>query len=69
VAEFLQGRVAFTSIPDIIGQSMEAYERNDPATISGLDDVRAVDQWAREFALRRAQGDLSSVEGRGRIGR
>ena len=69
VAEFLQSRLGFTSIPEIIGQSMEAYEQSGPATISGLDDVRAVDQWAREFALRRAQGDLSAVEGRGRIGR
>jgi 1-deoxy-D-xylulose-5-phosphate reductoisomerase len=59
VAEFLHCRLGFTSIPDVIGQSMGAYERNGPATISGLDDVRAVDRWAREFALRRAQGDLS----------
>jgi len=59
VAEFLQSRLGFSSIPDVIGQSMEAYERNGPAAISGLDDVRAVDRWAREFALRRAQGDLS----------
>jgi len=59
VAEFLQSRLSFASISDIIGQSMEAYERSGPAPISGLDDVRVVDQWAREFALRLAQGDLS----------
>jgi len=69
VAEFLQHRLRFTSIPDVIAQSMAAYERNGPAPISGLDDVRAVDRWAREFALRRTRGDLSAVEGRGRIGR
>ena len=56
VAEFLQSRLGFTSIPEVIGQSMEAYERNGPATISGLDDVRAVDRWAREFALRLRSG-------------
>jgi 1-deoxy-D-xylulose-5-phosphate reductoisomerase len=58
VAEFLASRLGFTSIPEVIGESMDAYERNGPATISGLDDVRAVDQWAREFALRRAVGHL-----------
>ena len=63
VAEFLQSRLSFTSIPDVIGQSMDAYERSGSATISGLDDVRTVDQWARDFALRRAQSDLS--QGRG----
>jgi hypothetical protein len=29
---------------------MDAYERDGHAAISGLDDVRAVDRWAREFA-------------------
>jgi 1-deoxy-D-xylulose 5-phosphate reductoisomerase len=59
--------LGFTSIPEVIQQSMEAYERHGVRTIRGLDDVRAVDRWAREFALRRTQGDLSSVEGRGWI--
>jgi 1-deoxy-D-xylulose-5-phosphate reductoisomerase len=53
VAAFLQSRLGFTAIPDVIAQSMEAYERNGPTTFSGLDDVRAVDSWARAFALRR----------------
>jgi 1-deoxy-D-xylulose-5-phosphate reductoisomerase len=69
VAEFLQSRLGFSSIPAVIGDAMEAYEQASPGTISGLDDVRAVDRWAREFALRRTQGDLKVVEGRGRIGR
>jgi 1-deoxy-D-xylulose-5-phosphate reductoisomerase len=61
VAEFLQSRLSFTSIPRVIEQSMDAYERNGAAAVAGLDDVRAIDRWAREFALRRAQGDLSTV--------
>ena len=69
VADFLQARLGFSSIPDVIRDALEAYERAGPATISGLDDVRGVDRWAREFALRRTQGDLKVVEGRGRIGR
>jgi 1-deoxy-D-xylulose-5-phosphate reductoisomerase len=50
VAEFLQKRLGFTSIPEVIRRSMEAYEREGSAKISGLDDVRAVDRWARGFA-------------------
>jgi 1-deoxy-D-xylulose-5-phosphate reductoisomerase len=69
VAEFLQARLGFTSIPEVIRDAMEAYEESGPAAISGLDDVRAVDKWARAFALSRAQGNLSAVEDRGPTGR
>ena len=50
VAEFLQSRLGFTSIPAVIREAMDAYERGGHAKIAGLDDVRAVDRWAREFA-------------------
>jgi 1-deoxy-D-xylulose-5-phosphate reductoisomerase len=50
VAEFLQSRLGFTSIADVIRQALEAYERNGSASINGLEDVRAVDRWARTFA-------------------
>jgi 1-deoxy-D-xylulose-5-phosphate reductoisomerase len=50
VAEFLQSRLGFTSIAAIIRDAMDAYERGGPAAIAGLDDVRAVDRWARGFA-------------------
>ena len=69
VAAFLQSRLGFTSIPDVIGESMTAYEQNGPTAISGLDDVRAIDKWARAFALRRVQGSLTPAEGRGPVGR
>jgi 1-deoxy-D-xylulose-5-phosphate reductoisomerase len=68
VAAFLQSRLGFTLIPEIIRQSMDAYERAGAAPIRGLTDVRAVDRWAREFALRQTQGGLSAVDGRGRLG-
>jgi 1-deoxy-D-xylulose-5-phosphate reductoisomerase len=68
VAAFLQSQLAFTSIPDVIAEAMDAYERHGRMTIDGLDDVRAIEAWGRDFALRRTQGGLSSVEGRGRIG-
>jgi 1-deoxy-D-xylulose-5-phosphate reductoisomerase len=50
VAEFLQSRLGFTSIAAIIRDAMDAYERGGHAAIAGLDDVRAVDRWARGFA-------------------
>jgi 1-deoxy-D-xylulose-5-phosphate reductoisomerase len=50
VAEFLQSRLGFTAIPAVIRQAMDAYDAGARAAISGLDDVRAVDRWAREFA-------------------
>jgi 1-deoxy-D-xylulose-5-phosphate reductoisomerase len=56
VAEFLQARLSFTAIPDVIARSMDAYEQGSPAAISGLDDVRTVDRWAREFALSASVG-------------
>jgi 1-deoxy-D-xylulose-5-phosphate reductoisomerase len=55
VAAFLQSRLGFTQIPEVISQSMSAYEHRGAQPIRGLDDVRAVDRWAREFALRRTQ--------------
>ena len=50
VAAFLQSRLGFTGIPEVILAAMEAYELNGAAPIHGLGDVRAIDAWAREFA-------------------
>jgi 1-deoxy-D-xylulose-5-phosphate reductoisomerase len=50
VSAFLEERLGFSGIPDVIRLSMDAFERNGTAHLSGLDDVRAIDQWAREFA-------------------
>ena len=58
VGAFLESRVPFTSIPEVIRESMDGYERNGMARISGLDDVRVVDRWAREFAA----GSVSRVK-------
>ena len=44
------------AIPDVIGQAMDAYERNGAAAVADLDDVRAIDGWAREFADRATRG-------------
>jgi 1-deoxy-D-xylulose-5-phosphate reductoisomerase len=50
VSRFLETRLNFTGIPEVIEQTMERYERSGASPIRGLDDVRAVDRWAREFA-------------------
>jgi 1-deoxy-D-xylulose-5-phosphate reductoisomerase len=50
VARFLDMRIPFTGIAEVIEESMESYERHGASPIGGLDEVRAVDRWAREFA-------------------
>ena len=47
VARFLEGRLAFTAIADVIGQTMDAHRSSEVATLSA---VRAVDRWARDHA-------------------
>jgi 1-deoxy-D-xylulose-5-phosphate reductoisomerase len=47
VSRFLEGRVAFTSIPEII---MEAMESHRVAPVRTLEEVRNVDRWARTHA-------------------
>jgi 1-deoxy-D-xylulose-5-phosphate reductoisomerase len=56
VAAFLEDRLGFAAIPGIIEQAMNAYERAGARPITGLDDVRRVDRWAREFAARATAG-------------
>ena len=56
VAAFLEARLKFTAIPDLICRSMDAYERGGARTLTSLADVRAVDAWARDFAVGAAAG-------------
>ena len=53
VARFLEGRLGFTSIAHVIERTMEAHQAAQVAT---LDEVRAVDSWAREYAQEVARG-------------
>lgn len=55
VASFLEGRLGFTRIPDVIERTMDAHQ---PAEVSTLQAVRSVDRWAREYA----QGIAAGVE-------
>jgi 1-deoxy-D-xylulose-5-phosphate reductoisomerase len=45
VAAFLEGRVAFTAIPDAIREVMDEHP---PRPVATLEDVLAADAWARE---------------------
>jgi len=47
VARFLEGRLAFTAIADVIEATMDAHV---PAEVRTLAQVRALDAWAREHA-------------------
>jgi 1-deoxy-D-xylulose-5-phosphate reductoisomerase len=49
VSEFLERRIGLTSIPDLIGQALDAYEDGGCRPIRGLPEVREVDRWARDF--------------------
>jgi 1-deoxy-D-xylulose-5-phosphate reductoisomerase len=61
VAAFLDRQLAFTGIPALIGRCMDAYEANGVAPVHTLADVRAVDGWARDFAVRSTRGLQSNV--------
>jgi 1-deoxy-D-xylulose-5-phosphate reductoisomerase len=56
VAAFLENRLPFTGIADVIERAMDAYERDHAAPVSGLIDVRSIDAWARDFAAHATPG-------------
>jgi 1-deoxy-D-xylulose-5-phosphate reductoisomerase len=47
VAAFLQRRVRFLAIGEVIERTLDAHR---PADVTTLADVRSVDRWAREFS-------------------
>jgi len=47
VAQFLDRRLGFTAIPQVIESTMNAHR---PAEVATLPAVREVDRWAREYA-------------------
>jgi 1-deoxy-D-xylulose-5-phosphate reductoisomerase len=53
VALFLDGRIGFMSIAQVIERTMNAHR---PAEVPTLADVRAVDQWARGYSHEIARG-------------
>jgi 1-deoxy-D-xylulose-5-phosphate reductoisomerase len=47
VSRFLDGQIAFPAIPEIIEATMDGHA---PAEVRTLQEVRAVDRWARDFS-------------------
>jgi 1-deoxy-D-xylulose-5-phosphate reductoisomerase len=67
VAAFLEGRIRFTAIADLIRSAMDAYERHGAAQVRDLRDVRAIDGWARDFAAAASGGVQSKIQVRGQL--
>jgi 1-deoxy-D-xylulose-5-phosphate reductoisomerase len=61
VAAFLLSRIGFTAIPDLIRRAMDAYEASGSRPVRGIDDVRALDRWARDLTGEMAGGVQSNV--------
>jgi len=59
VSSFLEGRLAFTSIPQVIEQAMDAHTPEPAATLA---EVRRVDAWARQHAAESARELESSLK-------
>ena len=57
VAAFLDGRLGFNAIPDVIAEAMDAHV---PAPVTTLADVRGIDRWARQHAANRIAALQSS---------
>ena len=50
MSAFLDGRLGFTAIADVIRTSMDEFESHGASPVTGLADVRAIDDWTRGFA-------------------
>jgi 1-deoxy-D-xylulose-5-phosphate reductoisomerase len=53
VARFLERRLGFTAISEVIERTMDAHR---PAEVASLGAVRAVDEWARDYSQEVARG-------------
>jgi 1-deoxy-D-xylulose-5-phosphate reductoisomerase len=54
VAAFLDGRLPFPGITELIRRSLDAYEEEGVRAVETLGDVRGIDAWARDYADRSA---------------
>jgi 1-deoxy-D-xylulose-5-phosphate reductoisomerase len=62
VAAFLEGRIGFADIPRVIEGALTAGDDGRIGPPGSLDDVRAVDDWARAFTAETI-GTLPSTKG------
>ena len=59
VAAFLESRLAFTAIPKVIAQVLDAQEASGTGVLNTLAEVRDRDRWAREYS-QELVGELES---------
>lgn len=53
VAAFLDGRIGFLDVTDVVDDVLQAHAADDPGTVRDLDDVVQADRWARRRAADR----------------
>jgi 1-deoxy-D-xylulose-5-phosphate reductoisomerase len=58
VQAFLEEKLAFTGIHDVIAEAMSAHR---PVDAASLQDVRRVDEWARQYSLEVARKVQSAI--------
>ena len=61
VAAFLEEKIPFPAIGDLIRRGMDAYETAGARPVGNLGDVRAIDGWAREYTERETRKVKSNV--------
>ncbi len=61
VAAFLDGRLSFSGIPELICRAMDEYETVGVRPVHTLGDVRGIDAWAREYSARSGSRVQSKV--------
>jgi 1-deoxy-D-xylulose-5-phosphate reductoisomerase len=61
VAAFLEGRLGFSGIGELIGRVMDEYERSGRRAVETLEDVRAIDRRARDLADRDVRAVKSQI--------
>ena len=61
VLAFLEERIPFPAIPDLIARAMDCHEQEGLSAVHNLGDVRAIDGWARAFTEREARKVQSKV--------
>jgi 1-deoxy-D-xylulose-5-phosphate reductoisomerase len=54
VSLFLEHRLDFPGIPNLIRQTLDAYEAEGARPVDTLADVRRIDAWARRYASTQA---------------
>jgi 1-deoxy-D-xylulose 5-phosphate reductoisomerase len=50
---FLEGRLGFSAIPQVIAQTLDAHATT---AVTTLAEVRSVDAWARQYAREVSRG-------------